>query len=93
MNIFDDYTVRRPADFDYLGVKCPSCGSEIIVKRGKNKTIFYSCEKYPECGFSSWDMPTTEKCPDCGEMLYKQKGKKTLVCKKANCGYKKEENN
>ena len=76
-----------------LGVKCPMCGSEVIIKRGRNKTIFYSCEKYPECEFSSWDMPTSESCPDCGAMLYKQKGKKVLICKNAGCGYKRDEKN
>ncbi len=71
-----------------LGVKCPECASEIVIKYGRNKTQFYSCEKYPECNFSTWDMPTNEKCPVCGDMLLRKKGKGHLVCRNAKCGYK-----
>ncbi len=73
-----------------LGVDCPKCGAKVVVKKGRNRTVFYSCEKYPECDFSSWDMPTKEKCPTCGEMLFRKKGKPYLICKKDGCGYKRE---
>lgn len=69
-------------------MKCPECGSDIVTKYGKNKTVFYSCSRYPECKFSSWDMPTNEKCPKCGGMLYRKKGKNQLICKTEGCGYK-----
>ena len=74
-----------------LGVKCPLCDSKIYAKHGRGNTLFYSCEKYPECDFSSWDMPLADKCPDCGEMLFYRKSKKSVICKKKNCGYKREE--
>ncbi|MBQ8474490.1 MAG: type I DNA topoisomerase, partial [Clostridia bacterium] len=74
-----------------LGVNCPHCGSEILTKYGKNRTVFYSCSKYPECDFSSWDMPLAEKCPQCGDILYRKKGKGTIICKKDGCRYKREE--
>lgn len=61
-----------------------------MTKYGRNKTVFYSCSGYPECDFSSWDLPTNEKCPQCGEMLYQKKGRALLVCKKEGCGYKRE---
>ena len=61
-----------------------------MTKFGKNKTVFYSCSRYPECKFSSWDLPTAEKCPNCGKMLFKKKGKELLVCHDTACGYKKE---
>lgn len=73
-----------------LGVACPKCGSNVVIKKGKNRSIFYSCEKYPECDFSSWDVPTSEKCPVCGDMLYKKKGKPFLICKREGCDYKRE---
>lgn len=72
-----------------IGVACPVCSSKIVMKYGKNKTVFYSCEKYPECNFSSWDMPTEEKCPSCGHMLFRKKGKPMLVCHEKDCGYQK----
>ncbi|MBO7302830.1 MAG: type I DNA topoisomerase, partial [Clostridia bacterium] len=63
------FTKQKTRD---IGVPCPKCGSKIVMKNGKNKTVFYSCEKYPTCDFSSWDMPTNEVCPDCGEILYRK---------------------
>ena len=70
---------------------CPRCNSKILARHGKGKTLFYSCERYPECDFSSWDMPLQEKCPDCGEMLYYRKSKKCVICKGHTCGYKRDE--
>ncbi len=72
-----------------IGVDCPKCGSKIVMKNGKNRTLFYSCEKYPDCDFSSWDMPTNELCPECGKMLFKKKGQSMLVCHDKACGYKR----
>ena len=73
-----------------IGVSCPKCGGKVVMKKGKNRTVFYSCEKYPECDFSSWDMPTSETCPECGGMLYRKKGKSVLICKNEGCTYKRE---
>ena len=81
------FTKQKTRD---IGVACPKCGSKIVMKNGKNKTVFYSCEKYPTCDFSSWDMPTDEKCPDCGEILYRKKGQNVLFCRTKSCGFKKE---
>lgn len=73
-----------------LGVPCPKCGKDVVTKHGRNKSVFYSCSGYPDCDFSSWDMPTNEKCPQCGGMLYVKKGKNQLVCKSEGCSYKCE---
>ena len=81
-----NFTKQKTKD---IGVPCPKCGSKVVMKNGKNKTVFYSCEKYPECDFSSWDMPTNEKCPDCGEILFRKKGQATYVCHNKSCGYKR----
>ncbi len=70
-----------------VGVRCPKCGSDIVKAYGKKKNLYYRCEKYPECDFSSWDLPTAEKCPKCGKMLFEKKGK-GLYCADAACGYK-----
>ena len=56
-----------------IGVNCPKCGGQIIEKKSKRGKIFYGCEKYPECDFTSWDKPTNKICPGCGGMMY-QKG-------------------
>ena len=82
-----NFTKQKTRD---TGVPCPKCGSKVVMKNGKNKTVFYSCEKYPECDFSSWDMPTNEKCPECGEILFRKKGQNVLFCHTKACGFKKE---
>ena len=80
------FTKQKTKD---IGVPCPKCGSKVVIKNGKNRTVFYSCEKYPECDFSSWDMPTTELCPECGKMLFRKKGQSLYVCHDKDCGYKR----
>ncbi|MGM9643036.1 MAG: type I DNA topoisomerase [Eubacteriales bacterium] len=70
------------------GVSCPKCGGDILIRHGRNKSQFYSCERYPECDWSSWDLPVAEKCPECGEMLYKKKSRPgILICKTKDCGF------
>lgn len=73
-----------------IGVPCPKCGAQLVVRTGKNRSVFYSCERHPDCDFVSWDMPTNEKCPQCGNMLFIKKGRKQLVCHEKECGYKKD---
>ena len=74
-----------------VGVSCPDCGSDIIVRRTKKGKIFYGCSSFPKCNFMSWNEPTSEKCPQCGGILFKKKGKKeTLYCSKEGCGYEKK---
>ena len=69
-----------------IGVKCPKCGKEIVKAYGRKKNLYYRCEDYPECDFSSWDLPTEQKCPKCGKTLYEKKGK-GLYCADEACGY------
>ena len=81
------FTKQRTKD---IGVSCPKCGAKVVSKMGRNKTVFFSCERYPDCDFSTWDMPTNEKCPHCGKMLYRKKGKDMYVCQDKECGYRAE---
>ena len=53
--------------------------------------LFYSCERYPECDYSSWDMPLKERCPDCGAILYYRKSRKCVLCKEQGCDYRRDE--
>ena len=53
--------------------------------------MFYSCERYPECQFSNWDLPLAEKCPVCGDILLYKKSKKLVVCRSEGCNYQREE--
>ena len=75
------------------GVKCPKCGEgEIVERKSKRGTVFYGCNKYPDCDFVLWNEPTGEVCPNCGSLLVKKVLKKgdTIVCSNLKCGYKKE---
>ena len=68
-----------------IGVDCPKCGKDIVIRRTKKGRIFYGCEGYPECDFSSWQRPSKKKCPKCGGLMI-EKGKK-LVCADIECGH------
>ena len=81
-----NFTKQKTRD---IGVPCPKCGAKIVMKNGRNRTVFYSCEKYPDCDFSSWDLPTNETCPECGGLLFRKKGQAMLVCHNKECGFKK----
>ncbi len=55
--------------------RCPKCGSGMLKRKSKKGYAYYACEKGPECGFMSWDVPTAEDCPQCGQTLFKRSGK------------------
>ncbi|MDQ5824494.1 MAG: type I DNA topoisomerase, partial [Chloroflexota bacterium] len=52
------------------GVECPQCGQgQIIEKKSKKGRVFYSCSRYPECDFSTWEKPVPMPCPNCGGLM------------------------
>ncbi len=71
-----------------IGVPCPKCGKEIVLKKTKKGRKYYGCEDNPECDFMSWQKPSSEKCPECGGYMV-EKGNK-LVCAEKQCGFVKE---
>ncbi len=77
-----------------IGVKCPKCGGEILERKTKKGAKYFGCENYPECDFTSWDLPTNEKCPECGKMLLlksiNRRITKVKVCIDENCSFNKE---
>ncbi|MDY3774971.1 MAG: type I DNA topoisomerase [Eubacterium sp.] len=70
--------------FEKIGVKCPKCGGEIVIKKTQKGRRYYGCENYPECEVMTWQKPSKEICPKCGSMLL-EKGNK-LVCADSSCG-------
>lgn len=68
-----------------IGVPCPLCGKEIVLRKTKKGRKYYGCENNPECEFMSWQKPSKEKCPECGGYMI-EKGNK-LVCADEKCGY------
>ena len=70
-----------------IGVGCPKCGKDIVLRKTKKGRRYYGCEDNPECDFMSWQKPSEEKCPKCGSYMV-EKGNK-LVCGNEQCGFVK----
>ena len=68
-----------------IGVPCPVCGKDVVIRKTKKGRRYYGCENNPECEFMSWQKPSKEKCPECGGYMV-EKGNK-LVCANEKCGY------
>ena len=71
--------------FEKVGIPCPMCGGEVVLKKTKKGRKYYGCENNPECEFMSWQKPSTVKCEKCGSYMI-EKGKK-LVCSSKGCGF------
>ena len=71
--------------FEKIGVACPKCGKDIVIKKTKKGRKYYGCIGNPDCDFMVWQRPSAEKCPKCGSMML-QKGNK-LVCMNEECGF------
>ena len=71
-----------------IGVACPKCGKDIVLRKTKKGRRYYGCEDNPECDFMSWQKPSEEKCPKCGSYMV-EKGNK-LACSNEQCGFSEE---
>ncbi|MEY8337265.1 type I DNA topoisomerase [Lachnospiraceae bacterium 62-35] len=68
-----------------IGMPCPLCNGEVVIKKTKKGRKYYGCSNNPECEFMSWQKPSEEKCPECGRYMM-EKGSK-LLCSNEQCGY------
>ncbi len=87
---FPDCRNTKPY-FEKIGISCPNCGGDIVIKKTQKGRKYYGCMNNPECDFMSWQKPSGKLCPKCGKMML-EKGNK-LVCMDNKCGYvtKKEQ--
>ena len=78
---------------DDAGVLCPKCGGKVYIRKTKRGRSYLSCENYPDCDYSSWEMASDKKCPECGNfMTQKKKGKKIqYTCSLESCSHVIEE--
>ena len=74
-----------------IGVPCPVCGKEVVLRKTKKGRKYYGCEDNPECEFMSWQKPSLKKCPRCGSYMV-EKGNK-LLCSDEQCGYVENKEN
>lgn len=68
-----------------IGVACPKCGKDIVIRMSKKGRRFYGCESGTECGFVSWNRPVKTPCEKCGSLMV-EKGNK-LQCTNEECGH------
>ena len=71
--------------YEKIGVACPKCGKDVVIKMTRKGRRYYGCIDYPECDFMSWGRPVEKKCPRCGGYMV-EKGNK-LACADEHCGY------
>ena len=79
--------------YEKIGVACPKCGKDIVLKKTKKGRKYYGCIGNPECDFMVWQKPSGLTCAKCGSILLERGSK--LVCSNENCGNitdKKQEN-
>jgi len=73
------------AYFEKIGIECPKCGKDIVLKKTKKGRKYYGCIGNPDCDFMVWQKPSKIKCEKCGAVML-EKGNK-LVCSDEKCGY------
>lgn len=70
--------------FEKIGVPCPKCGKDVVVRKTPKGRRYYGCISIPECDFMVWQKPSERKCEICGSVFIDKGGK--LVCSNAECG-------
>lgn len=81
-----------------IGVPCPKCGKEkggqLVERTTKRRRMFYGCNRYPDCDFTTWDKPIPEPCPKCASTYVLEKFTKTqgrfLKCPNQECDFERE---
>jgi DNA topoisomerase-1 len=78
------------------GVTCPECREgEIVERASRMGKLFFSCSRFPECRFASWNRLLALTCPECGYPAMAEKtrrgGKTETVCARKGCKGKKPE--
>lgn len=81
---FPDCRNTKPY-LEKIGVSCPKCGKDIVVKKTKKGRRFFGCEDFTNCDFMSWQKPYDMKCPDCGNICIERGNK--IACIEPKCGF------
>ena len=73
------------------GATCPVCDAKVVKKKSARGYVYYSCDKFPECQFMTWDKPLKTKCPTCDSSLFRHTDRDSKevrdVCLREGCGY------
>ena len=79
--------------FEYIEEKCPKCGGRLTTRKLNKGRVFYSCENFPNCDFSTWDEPQSRTCEFCNSTILMHRFKDRapmLYCSNDNCTSRKE---
>ena len=55
------YTSNTKPYLEKIGVPCPKCGADLVIRKTKKGRRYYGCEKNPECDYMTWQKPSTDK--------------------------------
>jgi DNA topoisomerase-1 len=47
---------KKLEEVQKLGMKCPKCSSDIVVRKTRRGRIFYGCSSYPKCKWAAWQL-------------------------------------
>ena len=98
MSIVSDYpSVRRPPARTVLQHQSQHLlgrgEGELMERRSRRGKLFYSCNRYPDCKFASWDRPIPMPCPLCQAPFVVEKTTKRAGtvrrCIKEGCDWEK----
>ena len=81
---FPDCRNTKPY-LEKIGVPCPLCGKDVVIRKTRKGRKYYGCEDNPECELMSWQKPSEKKCPKCGKYMVERGNK--LLCSDNQCGY------
>ena len=74
----------------HVAVRCPKCGSELIVKKTRYGNL-YVCSQEPTCDYKTWSELTGETCPKCGwpvgAVKFRGRQTGTIRCTNPDCDY------
>lgn len=92
---FPDCRNAKPL-LEKINVDCPKCGKgDLVIRRSKKGRIFYGCDNYPTCDYTSWQKPIGKHCPACEQGYLVEKVSKKgsqVVCDNQACHYKEVKN-
>ena len=74
--------------FEKIGVACPKCGKDIVIKATRKGRRYYGCIDNPECDFMVWQRPSGSNCPKCGQPMLLKGGQR--VCMNDECAYSED---